>query len=164
MRLVCEPHGVGKGVVPGALVVDWIALRITGQQRLDQRAFGRGEAASQRESRVGRVMRAGQRRSLTGGVLEFPRVVVVRPNRVGDAPMCHGTVRVRLQCLFEAGDSFLMVVAETPVETTVEPTLGIRRGSGHLPGVAAEIIRIVHVASSSISLFIPALFRSFSYV
>ena len=45
MRLVCEPHGIGKGVVPGALVVDWIALRITGRQRLDQRAFGCADTA-----------------------------------------------------------------------------------------------------------------------
>jgi len=44
------------------------------------------------------------------------------------------------------GDSLLMVVAEAPVDATVEPTLGIRRGGCHLSGVGSEIIRIVHVA------------------
>ena len=150
MRLVREAHGVGKGVVPGALVVDGVALWIAGGQRLDQRAFRRGDAADQRQGSAGRVMGAGERRGLAGGVLQFPGVVVVRPGRVADAPMGHGTVRVGLQCLLEAGDSLLMVVAEAPVEATVEPPLGIRRGGCHLPGVGAEIIRIVHVASSGI--------------
>ena len=156
MRLVREPHGVGKGVVPRALVVDGVALRITGRQRLDQRAFGRGDAADQREGSAGRVMGAGERCGLTGGVLQFPREVVVRPDRVGDTPMSHGTVRVRLQRLLKAGDSFLMMVAKAPVEATVEPTLGVRRGGGHLPGVSTEIIGIVHVASPSISMWLPA--------
>ncbi len=115
MRLMREAHGVGKGVVPGALVVDGVALWIAGRQRLDQRAFRRGDAAHQREGGAGRIMSAGERHGLTGGVLQFPGVVVVRPHRVGDAPMSHGTVRVGLQRLLEAGDSFLMVVAEAPV-------------------------------------------------
>src|SRR5258708_116037 len=104
MRLVCEPHGVGKGVVPGALVVDGVALWITGWQCLDQRAFRRGDATDQREGSTGRVIGAGERRGLTGGVLQFPGVVVVWPDGVGDTPMSHGTVRVRLQRLVEAGD------------------------------------------------------------
>jgi len=64
MRLMREAHGVGKGVVPGALVVDGVALRIAGRQRLDQRAFRRDDAADQREGSTGRVMGAGERRSL----------------------------------------------------------------------------------------------------
>src|SRR5215472_7713245 len=64
--------------------------------------------------------------------------------------MSHRAVRVRLQRLRETGDCFLMVVAKAPVEAAVEPTLGVRRGSGRLPGVAPEIIRVVHVRSSSI--------------
>src|SRR5215472_13333424 len=150
MRLVYEPHGVGKGVVPGPLVVDRVALWITGRQRLDQRAFRGGDAADQREGSAGRVIGAGERRGLTGGVLQFPGVVVVWPDRVRDTPMRHGTVRVRLQRLLEAGDSFLMVVAKAPVEATLEPTLGIRRAGGHLPGVRPEIIGVVHIASLSI--------------
>ena len=43
MRPLCEPHGVGKGVVPRALVVNEVTLRITGRQCLDQRAFGRAD-------------------------------------------------------------------------------------------------------------------------
>src|SRR5216683_3813193 len=151
MRLVREAHGVGKGVVPGTLVVDGVALWIAGGQRLDQRALRCGNAAGQREGSTGRAMGAGERRGLTSGVLQFPGVVVVWPDRVGDAPMGHGTVRVGLQRLLEASDSLLMVVAEAPVEATVEPTLGVRQGGGHLPGVGAEIIRIVHVASAPIS-------------
>src|SRR5262249_7465998 len=64
--------------------------------------------------------------------------------------MRHGTVRVRRQRLLEAGDSFLMVVAKAPVEATLEPSLGIRRAGGHLPGVRPEIIGVVHIASLSI--------------
>src|SRR4051794_29041187 len=124
MRPVCEPHGVGKGVVPGALVVDGVVLWITGRQRLDQRALRRGDTAAEREGSAGRVIRAGECCRLTGGVLQFPGVVVVGPDRVGDTPMSHGTVRVRLQRLLEAPDSFLMVVAKAPVEATVAPTLG----------------------------------------
>jgi hypothetical protein len=47
MSLVREPHGVGKGVVPRALVVDGVALWIAGGQRLDQGALRRGDAADQ---------------------------------------------------------------------------------------------------------------------
>jgi hypothetical protein len=65
--------------------------------------------------------------------------------------MGHGAVRVGLQRFLEAGNSLLMVVAKAPLETTVEPTLGVRGGGGHLPGVGAEIIWIVHVASAPIS-------------
>ena len=64
MRLVCKPHGVGKGVVPGALVVDGGGLWITGRQRLDQRAFGRADPADQREGGAGRVIGADERCSL----------------------------------------------------------------------------------------------------
>src|SRR5215469_7648769 len=97
-------------------------------------------------------MGAGEGRGLAGAVLQFPRVVVVWPDRVGDAPMSDGTVRVLLQHLLKAADSFLVVVAKAPVEAAVEPALGVRRGSGHLPGVSTEFIGIVHVASSSISM------------
>jgi hypothetical protein len=150
MRLLCEPHGVGKGVVPRALVVDGVALRITGRQRLDQRAFGRADTADQREGGAGRVIGASKRCGLASRVLQFPREVVVRPDRIGDAPMSDRAVRVPLQRLREAGDRFLMMVAKAPVEAAVEPTLGVRRGGGHLPGVGPEIIRVVHVSSSSI--------------
>ena len=36
MRLGREARGVGKGVVPGAVVVDGVELWIAGGQRLDQ--------------------------------------------------------------------------------------------------------------------------------
>ena len=105
MRPVHEAHGVGEGVVPGALVVDGVALRIAGGQRLDQRAFRRGDAADQREGGAGGVIGAGERRGLAGGIHQFPGKVVVRPGRVADAPMGHGAVRVGLQRLLEAGDA-----------------------------------------------------------
>src|SRR5260370_6227244 len=151
MRLVREAHGVGKGVVPGALIVDGVALWIAGRQRFNQRALPCGDVPNQREGSAGRAMGAGERRGLTSGVLQFPGVVVVRPDRVGDAPTGHGTVRVGLQRLLEAGDSLLMVVAEAPVEATVEPTLGVRRGGCHLSGVGSEIIKGAHVATTPIS-------------
>jgi hypothetical protein len=34
-----EAHRIGKGVIPRALVIDRIALRVASGQRLDQRAF-----------------------------------------------------------------------------------------------------------------------------
>src|SRR4051794_21994713 len=64
--------------------------------------------------------------------------------------MGHGTIRIGRQRLFEAGHRLLVVVAEAPVEATVEPTLRIRGGGGHLPRIRTEIVRIVHVASSLI--------------
>ena len=112
MGLVRRPHGVGKGIVPGPLIVDGVMLRITGRQRLDQRALRRGDAIDQFEGSVGRIIGASQRRRLTRGILEFPGKVVVRPDRIGDTPMSHGAVRVRLQRLLKAGDCFLMMVAK----------------------------------------------------
>ena len=53
-----------------------------------------------------------------------------------------------------------MVVAEAPVEATVEPTLGVRRGGCHLSGVGSEIIGIVHVASAHLRRSWPAACRS----
>src|SRR5215472_5943647 len=94
-------------------------------------------------------MSAGERRRLAGGILQFPGKVVIGSDRVGDAPMSHRAVRVRLQRLFKAADRFLMVVAKAPVEAAVEPTLGIRRGGRHLPGVRPEIIGVVYVTSLS---------------
>src|SRR6516164_2542561 len=139
MRLVYEPHGVGEGVVPGSLVVDRIALWIAGWQRLDQRAFRRADATGEREGGAGRIIGASERCGLAGRVLQFPREIVVRPGRIRDAPMSHRAVSVRLQRLFEAADRFLMVVAKAPVETTIEPTLGIRRSGSHVSGVRPEI-------------------------
>ena len=142
-------HGVGEGVVPGALVVDRFALRVAGRQRLDQRALRRGDAAGQRQRGAGGVVGAGEGRRLAGGVHQLPGEVVVRPGRVADAPMRHGAVRVGRQRLLEAGDRLLVVVAEAPVEAAVEPALRVGRGGGHLAGVAADVIRIVHAAPFS---------------
>jgi hypothetical protein len=101
---------------------------------------------------AGRIIGASERCGFTGGVLQFPGEVIVRPDRIGDTPMSHGAVRVRLQRLLKAGDRFLMMVAKAPVEAAVEPTLGVRRSGGHLPGVSTEFIGIVHLASSSVSV------------
>ena len=60
MRLVREAHGVGKGVIPGALVVNGVALWIAGGQRLDQRALRRGDAAGECQGSAGLVMGAGE--------------------------------------------------------------------------------------------------------
>ncbi len=143
-------HGVGEGVIPGALVLDRVALWIAGGQCFDQRAFRALTPSGQRHGSTGGIIGAGKRRGLADGVHQFPGKVIVRPDRVADTPMGHGTVRVGLQRLFEAGDSLLVVIAEAPVEATVEPALGVRRAGGHRPGIGAEIIGIVHVASSTI--------------
>src|SRR5262245_38798463 len=150
VRLVREPHGVGKGIVPGALVFDWVTLRITGRQRLDQSTLRRSNTTGQCERSAGRIIGAGERHGLAGWVLQLPRKVVVWPDRVGDAPTGHGTVRVPLQRLLEAGDRFLMMVAKAPVEATVEPTLGVRRSGGDLSGISTEFIGIIHLTSLSV--------------
>src|SRR5580704_13992632 len=98
------------------------------------------------ERGAGGIMRASERRGLTGGVLQFPGVVVVRPGGVADAPMGHRAAGIDLQRFLEAADSLLVMVAKTPVEATVEPALRIRRSGRHFPAVRADIIRIVHVA------------------
>src|SRR6516165_7263025 len=120
MHLMRKAHGVGKGVVPGALVVDGVALRIAGRQRLDQRALRRGDVTDHCKGSAGRIVGASQRGGLTSGVLQFPGEVIVWPDRVGDTPMSHGAVRVPLQRFLEAGDRFLMVVAKAPVEAAAE--------------------------------------------
>ena len=86
MGLVRGPHGVGKGIVPRALIVDRVALRITGRQRLDQRPLGQSDATDQCEGSVGRIVGASERRRFSRGILQFPREVIVRPHRIGDTP------------------------------------------------------------------------------
>ncbi len=121
VRLVCAAHRVGEGIVPGALVLDGVALREAGGQRLDKRALGRGNAVSEGYRGLRFVISARERTDLCVGVPHFPRKVVIGTNRVGDAPMRHGAVRVGCQCGFEALDRFLVVEAETPVQAAVEP-------------------------------------------
>ena len=141
-------HGVGEGIVPGALVLDGVALREAGGERLDQGAFRRGDAVGEGQRGLGGIIGAGEGAGLGIGVPHLPREIVVGADGVGDAPMGHGAVRVGCQRGFEAVDCLLVVEAKAPVQAAVEPKLRGRGCGGDLAGVGSEIVGVVvHVAS-----------------
>ncbi len=155
VRLVGAAHGVGEGIVPGALVLDRVTLGEAGGERLDQGTLGRGDAVGEGQGGLGGVIGAGEGAGLGAGVPHLPREVVVGADGVGDAPMGHGAVRVGRQCGLEAVDRLLVVEAEAPVQAAGEPKLGDRGCGGDLAGVGAEIVGvIVHVA------FLPSVGRA----
>ena len=150
VRLVRAAHGIGEGIVPGALVLDGVALGKAGGERLDQGALRRGDAVGEGQGGLGGVIGAGQGAGLGIGVPHLPRKIVVGADGVGDAPMSHGAVRIGCQRGFEAMDGLLVVEAEAPVQAAIEPKLRGRGCGGDFAACRAEIVGVVvHVASSA---------------
>ena len=56
----------------------------------------------------------------------------------------HGALRVKFQSLLKAGDAFLLIEAETPVQAPAEPELCLRRRRGDPAGVCAQVERVIH--------------------
>src|SRR5271154_5311595 len=79
-----------------------------------------------------------RRRSLP--LAEFPPGEVVEgPQAIGHAPMRHDALGVGFKGLLEASDPFLMVEAEAPVQTEIEPALRLGRPGGDCSGVTSEV-------------------------
>ncbi len=139
-ELVDRAHAVGVGGVPDRAVLDGLRLRVAGAQCGDQRLLDGGGAARllvrQLDGRVGPVDGADQ----VLVVEEIPGFVVVRAERVRDAPVGHGTVGVGLGGRLEAGDGLLVVEGVRPRQAAVEPALCVGRGRGHGAGVGAKVV------------------------
>ena len=70
-----KSHGIGKRVVPGPLVVDRIALRVAGGQRLDQGTLRCGRTVAKGKRGAGGVISAGECCSFASSILQFPETV-----------------------------------------------------------------------------------------
>ena len=112
------------------------------------------EGADERPLRRGRGARAfpGPDRRVVGGlertrrvllVERLPRLVVVGPGRVGDAPPRHRAPGVRVERTPKARDRLLVVVAVGPGEPPVEPALRHLGAGRHRPVVRPEIVAVV---------------------
>ena len=71
----------------------------------------------------------------SGGVRLFlavfaPGQVVKGPGTVGDAPMSHDASGIAFERLSKALDALVLVEAEAPVQTEIEPALRLRRDGG----------------------------------
>ena len=74
-----------------------------------------------------------------------PGKIVEGPGAVGCAPMRHRAFGIVVEGSEEAFDAFLLVEAEAPIQTQVEPALGFRRRCGHGPAVRPEV-EVIHLA------------------
>ncbi len=111
MRFVYGAHRVRIGVVPGIEGVDIRTIRITRTQRFDQSPLRRRHGVDIRHRRGNRYQRLAERFRLFVFVEIVPRFVVVRADRIGDAPMGHRTGGIVCDRLLEADDRLFVVVA-----------------------------------------------------
>ena len=139
MRAIHGTHRLGVVGVPrdevGRRVVDLVAA----PERLDERPLDRRGAVRARARRRDLVARLLERRREVDRVERLPLLVVVRPDRVGDAPVRQREAGVVLDRALEAPDRLLVVERVGPHEPAVEPRLGARRGRRRPARVGAEI-------------------------
>ena len=81
MRAMSKAHRVGEGIVPGALVVDGLTQGVAFGKRFDESALRRRDAVGERECSARRVIGAGERLGLAGGILQVPVRAGLRPSR-----------------------------------------------------------------------------------
>ena len=109
VRAIHVTHRLGVVGVPrdetGRRVIGLVAA----PERLHQRPLNRRGAIRARARRRHLVARLLERRRQVDRVERLPLLVVVRPDRVGDAPVGHGEAGVVLDRALEAPDRFLVV-------------------------------------------------------
>ena len=138
-RAECD-HGVG-------------VARVTRTER-----FGVGRVGGGKAGRQGAGQTAFDRiRPAVGGQSEFhagpcqrgrevdrveclPGLVVVGPDRVGDAPPRNGEVGVERQSALETADRFLVIERVGPDHAAVEPRLGLGRRGVNQPLIGPEVV------------------------
>lgn len=82
--------------------------------------------------------RAAQSWCLLFGRKDFPWLIVVRPDRISDAPMCKRAIGVDRQSFLKAFDRFFVVVSNRPDKAPIKPYLRL----GRLACRAAVITKI----------------------
>src|SRR4029079_13391580 len=80
-------------------------------------------------------------------VERLPRLVVVRPDRIGDAPAGDGEIRIEFKCVLEAPDRLVMVERIRPDKAAVSPDLRLRRRRVDLAVIRAQVVVPVDVAA-----------------
>src|SRR4051794_20875241 len=139
MRAIHVTHRLGVVGVPRHEVGRRVVGLVATPERMDERLLdGRGavRAGARRRDLDARLL---ERRREVDRVERLPLLVVVRPDRVGDAPVGEREAGIVLDRALEAPDRLLVVERVGPHESTVEPRLGARRGRRRLTRVSAEI-------------------------
>ena len=139
--VVYPPHFGRVIVVPAVVFVggNGMGLLKAASERLYQPIFDVG-GVGREGARLAYVVtgKGDRRRSLLLAELP-PGEVVERPRAVGHAPMRHDASGVGFEGLLEAFDSFLMVEAEAPIQTEIEPALRLGRTGGNMSRVTPEV-------------------------
>ncbi|EPJ34863.1 hypothetical protein STAFG_8053 [Streptomyces afghaniensis 772] len=143
-QFIHRAHGVRVRLVPHRAVLDGLRLRVAGSQRADQSLLDRGGPDGLLMGSFHCGMRTLHRPRQFLAVEEFPGLVVVRAQRVGDAPIRHRALGISLGRLFEAGDGFLVMEGVRPHQAAVEPELGLGKGGGDGTAVRAEVVIVAH--------------------
>src|SRR5690606_30968380 len=108
------PHAVRVGLVRHRAVGDGPVPGVAGAQGADQGLFDGGDAGGGRVGPLDGLVRAFDGAGEVVAVEGVPRLVVVGPEGVGDAPVGHGAVGIGRHRLLEAGDRLLVVEGVGP--------------------------------------------------
>ena len=108
-----------------------------GRQRLDQATFDRAGPATRGQLQL--HPRPRQRRGEIHRVESLPRLVVVRADRVGDAPSRRSERGIEFQGTFETPNGLFVVERVRPHEAPVEPDLRLGRRRLDRAMVGAEV-------------------------
>ena len=145
IEVVCKlrvnpAHRVGKCVIPRAEVLDIGRLGIARGQRPDKCALDRCQLVQHSPCRMERGVRQLDALWLLLLLEGFPRLVVVRPDAIGDAPMRHGTCGIGIQSPPKTVNRRFVVVTIGPCQTAVEPELCVFRIGGNRSRIGPKII------------------------
>ena len=145
-KLAVDPaHGVRVGLRPDREVGGLAVRGAADRHRLHERPFHPGRPVAKRERPPGRGMGHLEPFRPLGRVELLPLAVVVGARRVGDAPVRHGAVGIRLGGAAKAAQRLLEVEAVGPREAVVEPRLRVGRAgrdrAGIRPGIEVVVQR-----------------------
>ena len=150
-------HRVGVGLVPGLPGVRVLGghRRVAKGQRRDEAGGGFVDGGARPLRAVQRCARQldlrpcpAQARGQVDGVERLPALVVVRADRVRDAPVRRPQIRVLLERLLEAGHRLFVVEGVRPHQPSVEPHLSRGRRGRHRAVIVTEVVvRVAHGSS-----------------
>ena len=132
-------HFLCVGLVPRRHILDRLTLRIARGERLDHRPLERACLSGMRQRGLHGIVRCRQCHLPAIPVVANPGQIVVGARGIADAPVRHGAFAVVLQRLLKALDRLGMVEAEQPVQSAVEPELGIGRRRRDFAAIRAKI-------------------------
>ena len=134
-------HGVGIASAPHVQVLGRFVGGVTMLQGIDERLLNL--SCRILVSRCQPATSTGQSLDEFVGLEGFPWFVVVRADAIRQPPLGHGTCWISFKRLLEAHHRLFVVVAEDPVQSSVEPRLSIARPSRYRAAVNAQVVRIL---------------------